>query len=318
MWLWNKFKSIFATTGNNGSNSETKKNTDILISKNLEKQFIKDVKYGNINNTPVFLTFLIIVLVVNLAFFFLTLVKNKIGKLQALDEKYFALFFGANHTSAIFEGKQIWRIITYAFIEEVNGFQIIISGIFIWLTFYSVGFYQESFLGWKNTLIIWGVGIPLIGLTQLLLTKNEAIYYYGTEYLSWLSVGSLTFLWIGQTIKNEQLRGLARNRLLRTALFLFIFAILRYVWVQNGIKFDNNRIMRVGSYYITFALLSFFVGFFITLLLRYHFLTSNIALYGAVIFFVILGVTLIAMTYLAIKSYSVGDSTWRIIKDFYG
>ena len=316
MQYWKRIKAKFATQ-DGIDKSESTTNESFLVNKKIEKKFIKDIKYKNLNNSPVFLSFLIVVLVTNLLIFFAILAKDKIGNLKDLDSRWYVLFFGANHTSSVLEGKQAWRVISYAFIERVSGLQILISAIFIWITFYSLGFYQEVFLGSKKTLVIWGIGVPLIGLTQLFLTKNEAVYYYGTEYLTWLSLGSLTCLLTGKMIRNEQAVSLVKGSLIRVAVFLIIFAIIKYVDIRGGMSFDNQSVLRVGSYYITFVFLSFLIGYFLTLLLNYKNVQSNAAIYGAIIFFAVLVIALFAMGILGITSYNIGDNSWKKIKPFY-
>ena len=157
----------------------------------------------------------------------------------------------------------------------------------------------------------------MIGLVQLFLTKTEAVYYYGTEYLTWLSLGSLTCLLTGKMIKNEQAGSLLRGALIRVGIFLFIFGILKYVQMRNNIIFDNSGVMRVGSYYITFIFLSFLIGFFLTLLLNYKEVQSNLAIYGAIIFFTILVLVLFVVAFMSFTNYEIGDATWQKIKPFY-
>ena len=316
MWYWNKIKMRFAAQKQETAKGSKSEEQEFLVNKKLEKEFIRDIAFKNLNNSPVFLIVFMMILVANIVVFFAILAKNKIG-IDKLDSRWYTLFFGANHASSVFEGKQVWRIVTYAFLENVNGLQVVIAAIFIWITFYSLGYFQEIFLGSKKTLIVWGVGVPLIGLAQLLLTKTEVVYYYGTEYLTWLSMGSLTCLLTGKMIKNEQASGMVRGAVFRIGIFLIIFAILKYVEVRNNISFDNSKLMRIGSYYITFILLSFFIGFFMTLLLNYKRMTNNIAIYGAIIFFVVLILTLIIMMVLSIQSYDIGNGTWVRLRPYY-
>ncbi len=295
---------------------ESKGNYFFSDKKEKEKEFIKSIEYKNLNKSPVFLSFITIILIVNVFIFFLIIIKEKIG-IEKLDSSWYELFFGANHASSVIEGKQVWRIISFPFIENVQGFQVLISAIFVGLTFYSIGFYQEVLLGSKKTLIIWATGVLIVGLTQLFLTKTESVYYYGTEYLSWITLGSLTFMVISKSIKNKQALSMVKSSLIKTVILLVIFSILKYVRVRNNLFFENNSIMPVGSYYITFTFFSFVVGFLLALLLNVEQTKESYAVYGAAVFFVILLLALLIVGFMGITTRDIGDNSWRKIQPYY-
>ena len=284
--------------------------------KEVAKKLFKDIKYRDLSKTPVFLTLITIIFITNCLVYFLVLIKNKIG-LEGLDSSLYPLFFGANHFSSIIEGKQVWRLFTFVFIENNSSFfQFIISLVFVWFTFSKIGFFQELFLGTKKSLIIWGFGVLVLSLTQFVLTKNEAVYYYGTEYLSWISIGALTYLIVSDSIKNDQARALITSTLIKGLLLLIIFAIIKYTNIEKSIEQDNE-LLRITGFYIAFPVLAFFIGFSITLILNYKKVNSNIALYGVGIFFILLLIILGSIGIWSLRKINLGTNTWDKIKNFY-
>ena len=280
-----------------------------------KKQFFQKIKNKNFSQTPVFGFFIALIIFINTIMFMSSFLN--FFALEGLDKDYFPLFFGANHSSSIIEGKQLWRIISFPFIEKVIGLHSIFVAFFIWLTYWRVGYYQEIFIGSKKIAIIYGIGIPVIGISQFLLTKNEVIYFYGTEYLSLLGLGALTFHYLTEQEKNEQSKALIKSIVWKSILFIFIFGVIKYTQTYNSI--ENKALLKIANYYLTYPILAFLTGFFLNMLLNYKkLMTKNIfSIYIAIGFFVILILAWITTGYLLLTKWNLGENTWKIVEKFY-
>ena len=274
-------------------------------------------------NAPVFSIFLLLVVVLNLGMLILSLLATRLPDANVVKiladpnkKELYPLFFTANNRSAIYFGYQFWRFFLYAFTEDSTGFYILISALFVFLTFFRIGYQVEICLGsWRTALLLIG-GILIVGLMHFVTSHFNRLYFYGTEYLSFLCLGAIFFFWTTKISNSEQLNLQLRNLFFLVLILTIVFTVLRYVQTA---KFSSDRqplgqeltLLRDWAFLGPF--LTFAVGYFLTTLMFWRSFQSKLLIWTAVIFILTLSVVIVAMLIylLSQDKISISNEPWN-------
>ncbi len=272
------------------------------------------------DNAPVYSTFLMIILVLNLGFFIFTFFSTRM-KISTEVKDSIPLYFGAINKSAIMYGYQFWRFLTFAFIENSNGINLLFVGFFVFLTFCRIGYHTEITFGSKNTAIIWIFGIVSLGLLHFGISKFERLYFFGTQYLSLLSVGALFFYWIMQITNSEQQNQQIRNLIWQTLLLAITMIIINYVYKSKFIA-DNFDLTKTLSGFRSWTVLTpmivVSIGFFVPAILMHKQYESWLLFWISVGFCAVIIVIGLSMTiYVYVSEFNLiqENTVWKELKD---
>lgn len=280
MYRWTKkFPSFFAKITNQTTNNQNFSRVKPTSTR------IKKLRSGvlDFENAPVYSTILFLIIVINLTIFLLGFFR-----VQALSkiENQLLVYFTAQNKYAVLYGYQFWRFFTFPLVENVKGLNFLVASLIIFLTFYRIGYYTEITLGSKQTALLWLVGVLTIGLLQFGLAKQERLYFYGTTYLSLLSVGALFCYYFMQFSHSEQVNQKIRSLLWQTTLVAIIAIIVRYV-ERNNFIYEQQTVAKTTdfqSWVIIAPLLTFAFGFFFTNLLLRLRIESQLLLWFSFLF----------------------------------
>ena len=259
---------------------------------------------------PVYSTILLAIIIINLGIFLVGIFQ--VAFLKKISDKLL-IYLAAHNKPAILHGYQFWRFFTFPLVENVKGLNVIVAGLIIFLTFYRIGYYTELTLGSRKTALLWISGILTIGILQFGLAKHERLYFYGTSYLTLLSIGALFCYYFMQFSRSEQVNQKIRSLLWQTTLITVFAVIVRYVERNNFIFFNQSVPLTTDfrSWVVIAPLVTFSWGFFLILFLLRTRVNSQFFFWFAPLFCcAILAIAITMTVFVYLNEYNLNQNNF--------